>query len=354
MRKPRARCGLQGCSVDLDAFLNSTPVAHPQPLSKHECSTPTPSLLLATMRHSLLLLLSFLLLCGVRAVPVVEERQLLDALESFVTSAFEIDPTPTPAESDDSSPTPSPKPDPKDKDDDDDDDDDKDKDKDDDEDSTTLPTPAVRTTSTRTSETSSSEPTSSSSSSRSSSTSSTSSTSSPSPTPTQTTPSNPLNADPSPTSESNKSSGGITSAGIAVAVIMSIAIIIAVFIVVWKFHPRVVAWRRKKAYERMQERSYRPVLDDPFFQGQKSFAKEKGLGLTIHDHELAMQMDSATASRDTRPLSFFQAVAPRKRPTMKIKRKPVPTASPGGGGGLSSFAIVEMPRMEKELPARPG
>jgi hypothetical protein len=276
-------------------------------------------------------------------VPVVEERQLLDALESFVTSALEIDPTPTPAgPADDSPPKPTPPPDPKDKDDNDDDD----EDNDDDDDSTTLPAPAVRTTST--SETSSEASTTS----VPSSTTAISSTA----TPTQKTPSNPLNADPSPTSEPRKSSGGITPAGIAVAIIMTIAILITIFIVVWKFHPRVVAWRRKKAYERMQERSYRPALDDAFFQNQKSFAKEKGLGLTIHDHELKMQVDSEEASRNTRPLSFFEAVAPRRAITKRIKRKPVPTASLGGGGshGLASFPIVEMPRMEKDLPDRPG
>ena len=104
---------------------------------------------------------------------------------------------------------------------------------------------------------------------------------------------------------------------------MSIAILIAVFVVVWKFHPKVVAWRKKKAYERMQERTYRPALDGPY---PKNTSSEKGLGLSNVE--------------TTRPLSLFAFAAPRHQ----IRRKPVPPAD---------YPTVEMPRLEKELPARP-
>ena len=265
------------------------------------------------MRQLFVLLLSFLFLHGVRAVPL-EERQLLEPLESLVTSLFDIapTPTPTPADPDDgpSKPTPTPKDDPK--------DDPKDKD-----DTTTIDEPAVQTTTT--SESSSSEPTTTSSSSSISSTTTSSASSASSTTSASPIPTNPLTAAETPTSSKKDSSSGITPAGIAVAIIMSLAILLAIFLVIWKFHPKVVAWRRKKAYERMQERSYRPALDG-FLPTNTS--NEKGLGLSNMEK--------------TRPLSLWTLASPRHN---TIRRKPLPQAV--------EYPAVEMPRLEKELPARP-
>ncbi len=75
----------------------------------------------------------------------------------------------------------------------------------------------------------------------------------------------------------------------------------------------------------MQERSYRPALDGPF-PGTSS--SEKGLGISNVE--------------SSRPMSLFALAAPRVHKT--IRRKPVPVAE---------YPIVEMPKMEKELPPRP-
>ena len=286
------------------------------------------------MRHLFLLAVSFFLMHGVRSIPL-EERQVLEPLESFVSSVLNIEPTPTTTDSDDSSATPTSPSDSKDddkddKDDKDDDKDDKDDDKDDnnddddDEKVTTIPEPAVRT-STRSESSSSSSATTTSSASSSSLTSSTPTTSTIRASSTSNTavPTNPLTAAETPKSSEKDSGGGITPAGIAVAVVMIIAILIAIFIVVWKFHPRVVAWRKKKAYNRMLERTYRPALDGPCPQHSSN---EKGLGLS--------------SMEKTRPVSLFALAVPRHQ----IRRKPVPPAE---------YPIVEMPRMEKDLPPRP-
>ena len=130
----------------------------------------------------------------------------------------------------------------------------------------------------------------------------------------------------------------MTTAGIAVAVLLSVAILVTVFVCIWKFCGPVKRWREKREYEKMQERTYRPALDGPM----AGKADGNGLGLSNIEQE--------------RPLSFLALVKPKSN---GIKRKTIGSGPRGFGGTgksplISETASTVSSRIEKGLPALPG
>ena len=130
----------------------------------------------------------------------------------------------------------------------------------------------------------------------------------------------------------------MTTAGIAVAVLLSVAILATVFVCIWKFCGPVKRWREKREYEKMQERTYRPALDG----AMAGKAGEKGLGLSNIEQE--------------RPLSFFALAKPKPH---GIKRKTIGSGPRQGLGGIGKSPLISetaptvSSRTEKGLPKLP-
>jgi hypothetical protein len=105
---------------------------------------------------------------------------------------------------------------------------------------------------------------------------------------------------------------------------MSLALLLAVFVIVWKFYGPVVRWREKREYEKMRERSYRPALDNPS-------PREKGFGI----------------SNDRTNRASIMSFLAMGRPRQQIKRKPVPR---GVSPLISPGPLV---KVDKVLPSLP-
>lgn len=177
------------------------------------------------------------------------------------------------------------------------------------------------------------------------------------------TPAEATSAAPTPEAPNNDNGNSVPTAGIAVGVVLGVALLAMIVFILFKWGP-LAKWRENREYEKMMERSYRPALDDKLPMGFGG-SGNSGLGLApLGAHPVTAGADPVPPNggyRGVRPTNNAASTSPTNlAPPQRafsytedrgvspeqerIKRKPLPTIGTGGGvQGQSPLMDVRTP-----------